>query len=368
MRQPSARIAEGRARWARPSLCLRTGAATLLACGLISVAAGAAAAAPPAPILTGTDPESPGLSLTPVVHGSSDGVIKSSFPGVRTGAIGLAGPATTVYLYPNKTCEGSAFGSALATDFDTSGIQVTVEPETTTWISANVEDEVEGFSPCSNAIAYQQVKELPHKEEPPPGGGGGGSGNNSGGGTPLTPPAPPRLRLLPSGLANSTIPTVAGSAPGASLVRLYDVANCSGTPLIKVSPGQLAGGVPVRVLPNAITAFSAVSVGAGGVSGCSAPAYYTEDSIRPRTRITMGPASKTRRRVAVFRFIDTTGTLPGTRFFCRVNRAKWKSCSSPMRISNLHPRKYVFRVKAVDPAGNGDAKPARRSFKVVPAP
>jgi len=333
-------------------------------------AAARAQATPPTPVLSGTDPESPGLSLTPVVHGSSSGIIISAFPGLRASAIASAGElGTTVFLYPNKDCEGEPFGEGSDAQLDTTGIQVTVEPETTTYISADQEDG-EGLSGCSNAIAYEHVKELPEAEEPPPTEGEGGGGSGGSGGT-TAPPDRPRLRTLPSGWGNTITPRVTGSAPGATTVRVYDVANCTGQPVAKVSIVAFAAGVRIRVVANAITAFSAVSVGAGGASRCSAPVYYGEDSRRPHTRITMGPASKTRRRVAVFRFIDTTGSGPGTKFLCRFNKKgkwrKWRRCKSPVKIRRLRPRRhrYLFRVRAVDPAGNRDRKPAKRRFKVV---
>jgi hypothetical protein len=331
----------------------------LLAAVLVLLWAAAAEAAPATPVLTGTDPVSPGVSSTPAVQGSSTGVIKSSFPGLRTSAITFAGGSgNTIYLYPNKGCEGTPFGEGSASELDHAGIPVTVAAESTTFITAEQEDEGGSISGCSNAIEYRQVKELPKAEEPD------GEGN---GGTSAA-PSPPHLRTVPGGWSNNSSPLVTGSAPGANAVRLFAVANCTGSPVVKVSPAQLAAGVPVHVTPNAITAFSGISVGAGGSSsGCSAPVYYGEDSTAPHTRITMGPASKTRRKVAVFRFIDTTGNPPGTTFFCRVNEKKWKQCHSPMKIRHLKPRKYVFRVKAVDPAGNQDTKPAKRRFKVVRA-
>ena len=177
MRKPSI-DREGRAIAARPSLRLLVVA--LVAVGVLS-AAPVAEATPPTPVLSGTEPESPGLSLTPVVHGSSSGIIISAFPGLRTSAFTSAGElGTTVFLYPNKNCEGEPFGEGSDEVFDTTGIQVTVEPETTTYITADQEDG-EGLSGCSNAIAYEHVKELPEPEEPPPteGEGGGGSGGTT---------------------------------------------------------------------------------------------------------------------------------------------------------------------------------------------
>jgi len=75
---------------------------------------------------------------------------------------------------------------------------------------------------------------------------------------------------------------------------------------------------------------------------------------------------KTRKRNAVFRFADVSGDPPGTKFFCRVGKAKWRSCSSPFRLKKLRPRRYVVRFRAVDLAGNAESKGAKRIFKVVP--
>lgn len=359
MRESNARATRRRAGTARLLACF--GAFLVSQVVLLPVAE--ALANPPAPILTGTDPESPGLSLTPSVHGSSNGIIISSFPGPRTGAIAFVGGSeSTVSLYPTKNCEGAPFATGSANDLDTTGIQVTVVAETTTWISANLEDQFESVSGCSNAISYQQVKELPKKEESS-GGGPGNPGGGNGGST--APPAAPRLHMVPGAVANDTTPLVAGSAPGAISVKLFASPNCAGSPFAKVSPGQLAAGVGVSVTPNDVVLFSAVSVNGAGASACSAPVSYAEDSTAPRTRITMGPASKTRRRVAVFRFVDTTGAVPGTKYFCRVNKHKWAPCTSPLKIRHLHPRRYLFQVKAVDEVGNQDAKPAARRFKVV---
>jgi hypothetical protein len=334
----------------------------------------AATAAPPTPVLTGTDPASPGVSLTPAVQGSSSGgIITSSFPGlspgVRTSAFtSNTGESRTILLYSGVSCEGALLAEGSPQELDTTGIRVTVEPESTTYISAEQEGEGEGASKCSNAIAYKQVRELPKEEEHPneehpKEEASGGAGSPSG--VPAAPPEPPHLKTIPGGWANDTSPIVTGTAPGAGTVKIFDAVGCTGNPVAKVSAAAFAAGVTVSAVPNAVTTFTGTSVGPGGESGCSQPAYFGEDSIAPHTRITMGPASKTRRHVAVFRFTDTTGTAPGTNFYCRVNKQKWKQCKSPMRMRHLRRRAYVFRVKAVDLAGNTDARPAKRRFKVV---
>ena len=368
MTEPSAYAAEGRAIAARPSLR----SVSLAALALLLLAVPAARAEPPA--VAGTTPPSPHTDLFPLVHGSSSGVILSALPPVRAGAIAMApGDEPTINLFKNKTCEGppAAFGTAF--QFDSSGIQLGVDPETTTWISAERVDD-DGPSGCSNKpFAYEHVKELPPAKEEPPANPPAGPASDP---QPpavgpaqdtSAPPAPPRLRTVPGGFANDNTPLVTGSAPGAASVRIFTNPECEGSALAKGSVGQFGDGLEVKVLDNAVTVFYGVSVGPGGASSrCSAPVHYVEDSLTPRTRITMGPASKTRKRKAVFRFTDSTGDAPGTAFFCRFDRARWKQCRSPLNLRRLKLKRHVLRVKAVDSAGNVETKPATRRFKVVP--
>jgi hypothetical protein len=301
-------------------------------------------------------------------------VIISSVPMARSSAVALAGEGEgTIDLFKNKTCEGTPAASGSAAQFDTSGIQISVEAETTTYISAERTD-TEGPSGCSKKwIEYQHVKELPPPKEKPPANPDPpadpsaqppaiGSGQD-----PSTPPSSPHLRTIPGGFANDNTPLVTGTAPGAASVKIFTNPECGGSPVAKGSVGQFEDGLEVRVLDNAVIAFYGVSVGPGGGSSrCSAPAYYVEDSLTPHTRITMGPASKTRKRKAVFRFTDTTGDAPGTTFFCKFDGRKWTPCKSPLNLRRLPPKRHVLRVKAVDPAGNAETKPALRRFKVVP--
>ncbi len=362
MNTPSENVAERRAAVARLSLRL---AAVLTVTALF--AASAARAAPPTPILTGTNPPSPNIDLAPFLHGNSTGVIISSIPSsLRLGGVGVASgvEGRTISVYPNKTCEGAPTKEGSAEELDTTGIQVTVEPETTTYFSV-IQSDSTGTSGCSNAISYQHVKELPvPPSEPPPPGPPSGPGPGD-----SNPPAPPHLRTVPAGIANDNTPLVTGTAPGAASVRIYTDPSCQGAPVASGSAARFAAGIEVQVVDNVVVAFYGVSVGPGGAaSRCSAPAFYVEDSLAPHTRITMGPAAKTRRRSAIFRFTDVNGDMPGTTFFCRVDRKHWRRCSSPLRLRRLHRRGYVVRVKATDLAGNVERKPAKRRFKVISGP
>lgn len=468
MAQPRSSTAEGRADLARPSLCLLLLAASLL---LAAALAPRADAAPLKPALIGTNPVSPGASLTPRIQGHADGSINTvvRFGSRRGGPIAAAlEPDATVTIYAgDPTCLDVAAIAAEGNveEFEGSGVAVTVAPDSTTTFYASVSDDT-GTSPCStDTVTYRQVSsppgapvfvsvvpespaddnfphligsadaestvqifanpaclglpyasgsaatfespgiqvsvpdntetvffakatwggfssscsasaieymELTLPSSPPPSppspatpvaAPGGGGPSSSG------PPAPPSLRTTPKGIANDNTPLVSGSAPGAASVRIFTDPSCSGAPAAKGSAAQFDAGLEVQVADNAAVDFYGVSVAANGAqSRCSEPVHYLEDSTIPHTRITMGPAAKTRKRSAVFRFTDTTEVVPGTTFFCRVDRAKWKQCSSPLHLRRLRARRYMVQVKAVDRAGNAESKAAQRRFKVVPRP
>jgi hypothetical protein len=360
MTKTTSSIDEGRAATARPSLRFLV-VLTILAAGL-AFSSPARAAGTPIPILTGTDPASPSTDLSPFVHGNSSGSIpKVRRFGFAPISFGAETDGRTIALYLNQFCEGKPAKEGTALALDTVGIQVTVPPERVTFISAK---QFEGGEPsgCSEPLEYEHVKELPPPAEGPVGGTENPPVVGSG-----PAPAPPRLRVLPRLIANDNTPLVTGSAPGAAAVKIYVDPNCSGAPVAGGTAAQFAAGLPVAVIDNVVVTFYGVSIGAGGArSSCSEPAYYVEDSLTPHTRITMAPASKTRRRTAVFRFTDANGFLPGTKFFCKVDRGRWKQCRSPLRLEHLHLRRYVVQVKATDVAGNVERKPAKRRFRVVP--
>nr|MDQ3724780.1 hypothetical protein [Actinomycetota bacterium] len=57
----------------------------------------------------------------------------------------------------------------------------------------------------------------------------------------------------------------------------------------------------------------------------------------------------------------------GNTFLCRLDGRKFAPCGAVKSYKNLKPGRHVFKVKAVDAAGNVDATPAVARFK-VPAP
>lgn len=306
------------------------------------------ASPPDVPVFTAVSPASPANENFPRLIGSAD-------------------PDATISIYATGVCAGTPVATGSATEFSGDGIQVSVGDNTNSTFVAKA--TMAGFeSDCSGPVLYSEVTPQQPPTDPNPGTGSGGSGGGVDPGTQVKPPQPPRLRTDPGGAANNNLPRVVGSAPAGTAVRVFASADCSGSVVAKGSAVELAAGFQVRVMDNASIVFSAVAVGGEAVSKCSDPVVYVEDSLTPRTRITMAPAAKTAKKKAVIRFADTTGNSPGTAFLCKVDKKQWKACSSPLRLRKLKPRKYTVRVKASDPAGNVEAKGAKRTFKVVPRP
>ncbi|HEY0390466.1 MAG TPA: hypothetical protein VGC63_02020 [Solirubrobacterales bacterium] len=226
-------------------------------------------------------------------------------------------------------------------------------------------------------------------------------------------PAPPFLEgTSPLGSGETTEPRVLGQAENGATIKLYTTPDCSGEP---VPPGgtaaELGGaGIPVTVAAGTKTTFYATAELAGVVSPCSSGVSYTQATaepppssppggtgggttgsgagsgagagagagtkaggngaghgfsfVTPQTRITFGPASKTRKRKVVFRFLDAT-EQPGTKFFCKVDRKRWGECGSPDTVKRLKPGRHTFQVKAINAVGTGEPVPQKRTFKVV---
>lgn len=356
---------------ARPSLRL-LGAFAALAVALFAPAT-AHAEKLETLVLTQTTPKStssqPAGSTTPRVIGRGDGVITSGidFGGHRHSPISsVLDPNNEVVIYTDAACMGTAAATGTVGELEGAGIEVEVVPDSTTTFYATESDpaHVLETSDCSSGLSYWHSSSAPPEEPPsgeqppsnPP------TGNEK---PPANAPLAPRLRTVPAGSANDNTPKIVGSAPGADAVKIFTNSGCDGAPVAKVSPGELAAGVELRVPDNSTTDFTGVAVANGKQSFCSPSATYVEDSTAPRTRITMGPGAKTRHRKVVFRFADSNGDSVGVRFACKVDRGKWKFCRSPFKLRHLGYRRHTLRVRGTDAIGNAEAKAAKRSFKVI---
>lgn len=294
--------------------------------------------APAAPTFTATAPSSPANDNFPRLNGNAAG-------------------KSTVTIFTDPTCSNGA-GSGTSAEFAAGGIQVHVGDNSTTTFYATA--TIAGFtSACStSSISYQEATPA---EQP-----GGGTTTEPPVSDPPGRPQPPQLRTIPGGIANDPTPVITGSAPGAKSVRIYGTPDCKGAVLAKGSVAQLQSGFPVQIVPNTTVAFYGKAIdGGGNESACSSvPAVYSDDSIAPKTRITVGPGAKTLKRKVVFRFADVTGG-PDTSFLCKVDRKPWKPCHAPLKLKKLGHKRHVLRVKAYDAAGNHEKKGVKRSFQVI---
>jgi hypothetical protein len=323
--------------------------------------------------LSGTNPSStqgePANSTTPRVRGSDEEVGKSVVGFGRLHPVAAGSSLTNIVnIFTDSACATTPVATGTYKELNGEGIQVTVNSNSETTFYANQAEvgKPENPSPCTkNGITYYESSTATSPGEPPPSGGGppptderpSSGGSNA--------PVPPRLRTVPGGRANDNAPSVFGAAAGASQINIFSNSGCSGTPVAVVSSAGLSAGVVVHVADNSVTDFAATSSANGKQSFCSTPATYIEDSTPPRVRITMGPGVKTRRHKAVFRFADIGEEPTGTSFRCRVNHGKWRACHSPFKLKHLHFRRYVLSVSAIDQVGNAEARPVKRSFKVI---
>jgi hypothetical protein len=216
-------------------------------------------------------------------------------------------------------------------------------------------------------------------------------------------PQPPLLQSTsPASPGESTEPRLLGSAEPGSSIKIYPNSGCFGEPVATGSAEELGSpGILVKAAAESTTTFWATAEADGFTSLCSNPVSYTQQNppsgggeggtdqspsgssgsssdpttegvkkhdgipyVEPLTRITFGPAAKTRSRRPVFRFTDATAQ-PGTRFQCKVDRGRWSSCGSPFKLKRLRLGRHVFRVKGVNAVGVFEDRPASRAFKVV---
>ncbi len=258
------------------------------------------------------------LELGPLAPGLTG--TNPASPGASTepAVLGEAEAGSGVKLFATPDCSGApvAVGTAVGAGEPGAGtfsIHVSVETGSTTTFHATATNGEGDTSACSSrSVTYKQESAPPPSEEEG-GSSGEGGGTGEGGG---------------SGGTGGTGGTSSGSTGG------------TGSSTGGGSTGSSGG--------------SGESIKIGGV-------VY----VAPLTRITFGPAAKTRARRPVFRFADAV-EQPGTTFICKVDRRRWKGCSSPFKLPRLKPgRRHVFKVKGRSAAGQWEQKPVKRRFKVV---
>lgn len=90
-------------------------------------------------------------------------------------------------------------------------------------------------------------------------------------------------------------------------------------------------------------AGSGSTVSRGTTTGPPPPPAVAK--VAPRLKVTAGPKKSSAATKATFRFKATN--VPGAKFECRLDRAKWAACRSPKAYKKLKAGKHTFRVRAV---------------------
>jgi len=97
----------------------------------------------------------------------------------------------------------------------------------------------------------------------------------------------------------------------------------------------------------------------GNVDASPAKRSFTVDTRVPQTKIAKHPKKIVRTVKAMVKVTFTfTSSEKGSRFSCRLDKKKWKSCRARTTYK-LKPGKHTLQVRATDRAGNTDRTPAK---------
>jgi hypothetical protein len=134
-------------------------------------------------------------------------------------------------------------------------------------------------------------------------------------------------------------------------VRVAD-GDCDGASVVDIGADELVADCPEPTPP-----------GGGEGSGDTpqpSPQPSSSDTDPPETTITSSPGKSAADRRVRFEF---EADEPGATFECRVDRHRFRECTSPFR-DELKQGRHTFRVRARDAAGNLERKPARYRFTI----
>ncbi len=195
-------------------------------------------------------------------------------------------------------------------------------------------------------------------------------------------PGDPNNGIQPPAIAVISESGVAGFAEPGAVVRVFRKASAS--------PGELASflgqatadaagnwslgfGAPLpsgtdlaaTQTLNAGTselAFAAIPAPDAGSGPSTQASGSRRDRKPPRTRMLKQTRRVEMGQAARFAF---TSNEAGSSFQCSLDHAKFKPCKSPKKYRPSQPGMHLFRVRAIDRAGNVDPTPVRRRFEVL---
>jgi hypothetical protein len=143
--------------------------------------------------------------------------------------------------------------------------------------------------------------------------------------------------------------TSAGGDPQAHSVASFALTQVIAYPTPTVTAGPSAVPTPtVTAGPSAVPTPTVT------------PSPPAPDVTPPTTSLRRTKINHAKRK-ATFRFASGER---GSTFVCKLDRRRFKRCTSPKTYRKLAPGKHVFRVKARDRAGNVDATPTVKRFRI----
>ena len=236
-----------------------------------------------------------------------------------------------VRIYSTSGCKGAPLATGTAAELASPGLTVSVPDNSTTTLRATATDSATNTSSCSGGFTYVEDSTPPD--------------------TTITSGA--------SGPTNDSTPTFgfSSSQSGSTFECRFDsaaFAPCS---------GPAATHTPTTALSDGLHTFAVRAIDqAGNVDPTPATRSFSVDTQAPDTTITSGPSGNTTIRTPTFTFISN---VLGSTFQCSLDNAKFAACTSPKAYSSQSRGVHVFKVRAVDPAGNIDPTPAEQTFTII---
>ncbi|HYO51972.1 adventurous gliding motility protein AgmC [Archangium sp.] len=178
----------------------------------------------------------------------------------------------------------------------------------------------------------------------------------------IVPPPPTVITPANGSITNNRRPLVTGKTLPNAVVIIYLDGSEAGRTTADAA-GNYSFNPPADLSDGPHTVQAAAEVVAVW-SVRSTPNNFTVDTSEPDTTIVSGPSSFTQERNVTFEFSSTESVVT---YECSLNDADFSACPSPVTFTDLADGAYTLQVRARDAAGNVDATPATRTFRVTSA-
>jgi len=178
----------------------------------------------------------------------------------------------------------------------------------------------------------------------------------------VIPPPPTVVTPANGSRTNNPRPPITGTSLAGAVVILYLDGNEVGRTTAEPN-GNYAFTLPADLADGPHTVQAVAEVEAVR-SERSATNTFTVDTSVPDTTIVTGPPERTRERDVPFTF---SSTEPEATYECSLDGAPFTPCPASVAFTGLAEGPHTLQVRARDAAGNVDATPATRTFRVTEA-